>query len=115
MQENERQQEEERDFTKREELRRVRLEMEESLPLLQAEDTLENEADLSSKRWEDITSANSLADVARLHCGIMMDKEIRNDFMTHSPAEIRENIQDYLNYCSQDVAVTHAVYSRVLP
>ena len=29
--------------------------------------------------------------------------------------KIRENIQDYLNYCSQDVAVTHAVYSQVLP
>ncbi|CAL1698877.1 unnamed protein product [Somion occarium] len=115
MRENERLQQEELDAAKKDELRRVRQEMEESLPQLQAEDDLEAEADLSSKRWEDLTSANSLADVAKLHCGISMDKEARSDFMTHTPAEIRENIQDYLNYCSTDVAVTHAVYSKAFP
>jgi DNA polymerase gamma 1 len=35
-----------------------------------------------TKRWEDLTSINSLAYVAKLHCNIEMDKEIRNDFMT---------------------------------
>jgi DNA polymerase gamma 1 len=96
----------------REELRRIRLEMEESLPQLQAdEDTSESDA----KRWENLTSANSLADVARLHCGIAMDKEVRNDFMTHTPAEIVDNLHDYMNYCATDVQVTHDVFSRVLP
>ncbi|KAG1763684.1 DNA polymerase family A-domain-containing protein [Suillus occidentalis] len=59
--------------------------------------------DLSSKRWEDLTSANSLAD------------EVRNDFMKLTPKEIKDNIHDYLNYCAQDVFVTHAVFSKVLP
>ncbi|KAI0698631.1 DNA polymerase family A-domain-containing protein [Cytidiella melzeri] len=103
--------EEEFDATKKEDLRRMRQEMEESLPQLQADD----EADLTSKRWEDITSSNSLADVAKLHCGIKMDKEIRNDFMTHSREEILDGIQDYLSYCSFDTYVTHAVFSKVLP
>ncbi|KDQ57901.1 hypothetical protein JAAARDRAFT_69260 [Jaapia argillacea MUCL 33604] len=78
-------------------------------------DSSEGEADLSSKRWEDLTSANSLADVAKLHCGIEVEKEIRNDFMTRTPLEILENIQDYVGYCARDVAVTHAVFSQVLP
>ncbi|KAG2055926.1 hypothetical protein BDR06DRAFT_953305, partial [Suillus hirtellus] len=103
------------DETKREELRRLRADLEESLPQLEAADADAVEADLSSKRWEDLTSANSLADVAKLHCNIDMDKEIRNDFMKLTPEEIKDNVHDYLNYCAQDVFVTHAVFSKVLP
>lgn len=115
IQETEEKQEEEQDTAKKEDYKRLRQEMEDSLPQLQAGDGVEAEADLSSKRWEDITSANSLADVAKLHCNIDMDKTIRNDFMTLSREEIRENVHDYLTYCSSDVAVTHAVFSKVLP
>ncbi|KDR84733.1 hypothetical protein GALMADRAFT_53782 [Galerina marginata CBS 339.88] len=71
--------------------------------------------DIESKKWEDITSANSLADVAKLHCGIQMDKEIRNDLMTMDPGHIRDNVTDYLDYCANDVYVTHRVYSSTLP
>ncbi|TFY78611.1 hypothetical protein EWM64_g5396, partial [Hericium alpestre] len=101
---------------KREEMLKLKQALEEGLPqLLEGAEEEEEEADVSSKRWEDITSANSLADVAKLHCDIEVDKGIRNDFMTHSPADILANVQDYLNYCAQDVAVTHAVYAKVLP
>jgi DNA polymerase gamma 1 len=103
------------DEIKREELRRLRADLEESLPQLEAADVDAEEADLSSKRWEDLTSANSLADVAKLHCNIDVDKQIRNDFMKCTPEEILDNIHDYLNYCAQDVSVTHAVFSKVLP
>lgn len=107
----------ESDLVKREELRRRRQEMEESLAQLQDgdPDSGTTEAEMTSKRWEDITSANSLSDVAKLHCGIHMDKDIRNDFMTSTPEEIRDGIHDYLNYCSNDVFVTHAVFSKALP
>ncbi|KAI0092465.1 gamma DNA-directed DNA polymerase [Irpex rosettiformis] len=101
------------DAIKKEEIRRLRQEIEESLPQLQADDT--DEAEATSKRWEDITSANSLADVAKLHCGIQMDKETRDDFLTHSREEILDGIQDYLNYCSFDTYVTHTVFRKVLP
>jgi len=111
-----RRQSEELDSEKKEDLRRLRQEMEDSLPsLVEGVDSETAEAEISSKRWEDITSANSLADVARLHCSIVMDKEIRNDFMKLTPAEIRENITDYLVYCANDVYVTHRVYASVLP
>jgi len=101
------------DETKKEELRKLRSEMEESLPLLRADEVDIDEA--SSKRWEDLTSANSLADVAKLHCDIDVDKGIRDDFLILSREAILDNIQDYLSYCGNDVYVTHAVFSRVLP
>ena len=104
--------ESEENVARREELRRIRLEMEESLPQLQADADPDS---AEAKRWEDLTSANSLADVARLHCGIHMDKEVRNDFMTHKPPEIVDNLHDYMDYCATDVHVTHAVFSNVLP
>ena len=100
------------DETKKERLRKLRSDMEESLPLLQSDEVDNGEA---SKRWQDLTSANSLADVARLHCDIEMDKDTRNDFLTLSREDILEGAQDYLNYCGEDVYVTHAVFSRVLP
>ncbi|ESK87164.1 dna polymerase gamma [Moniliophthora roreri MCA 2997] len=68
-----------------------------------------------SRRWEDLTSANSLVDVAKLHCNIDISKEIRNDFMTATPEEIFADIADYLGYCAGDVDVTHSVYRKVLP
>ncbi|TFK46570.1 hypothetical protein OE88DRAFT_1638280 [Heliocybe sulcata] len=67
------------------------------------------------QRWEERTSANSLADVAKLHCGITIDKEIRSDFMTHTREEILADIADYLAYCATDVSTTHAVFAKVLP
>jgi DNA polymerase gamma 1 len=69
----------------------------------------------AAKRWEDITSINSLLEVAKLHCGIEMEKEVRNDFITQTREYIREGIQDYLSYCAEDVRVTHQVYAKVLP
>ena len=101
------------DEAKRKELRKLCSDMEESLPQLQADEADIDEA--SSKRWEDLTSTNSLADVAKLHCDIDMDKDIRNDFLILPREEILANIQDYLSYCGNDVYVTHAVFSRVLP
>lgn len=95
---------------KKEELRRFRRDMEESLPQLQTDEASEAE-----KRWEDVTSANALVDVAKLHCDIKMDKEIRNDFLTHSREEILHGLQNYLAYCSFDTYVAHAVFRKVLP
>ena len=109
---------EEADTFRQEELRRLRQDMEESLLLLQANENGDvgiSEAIISLKNWKDVTSANSLADVARLHCGIEMDKEIRTDFMTSDPQHIRDNLADYLDYCANDVSVTHRVYTVTLP
>lgn len=66
-------------------------------------------------RWEDVTSANSLAHVAKLHCNIESDKSIREDFLTAQPSDILRNIDDYISYCAHDVSMTHAVFRRVFP
>jgi DNA polymerase gamma 1 len=109
------------DLEKRAELHKMRTEMEESLPQLRA-DALPSSADADlavdsepTKRWEDLTSVNSLADVAKLHCNIDMDKNIRNDFMTSTPSAIRDSIHSYLDYCASDVFVTHSVFTKTLP
>ncbi|KAG9308217.1 DNA polymerase family A-domain-containing protein [Chiua virens] len=109
------QEESEADASRRAQLRRLRAEIEESLPQLQEGDADASDAELSQQRWEDLTSANALADVAKLYCNIDVDKEIRGDFMTSSREAILDGIQDYLGYCANDVFVTHRVFSQVLP
>ena len=103
------------DAARRAQLRRLRAEIEESLPQLQEDDADATDAELSQRRWEDLTSANSLADVAKLYCNINLDKEIREDFMASSREMILSDIQDYLGYCASDVYVTHQVFTQVLP
>lgn len=71
-----------------------------------------------AERWEDITSANALSEVARLHLGIKVDKAIRDEFGNAditSAAQLRPNLQKLLAYCAKDVDVTHKVLQKVLP
>jgi DNA polymerase gamma 1 len=109
----------ETDETKRGEFRKLYQAMEESLLELQTHCGSSAEGDHSSidiiKRWEDITSANSLADVAKLHCNIDLSKEIRSDLLSADPEQVRENLTDFLDYCATDVQVTHKVYAVTLP
>ncbi|TBU23909.1 gamma DNA-directed DNA polymerase [Dichomitus squalens] len=91
-------------------------EMEESLPMLRgAVETgeIEQSEDVS-ERWEDKTSLSSLADVAKLHCGIEVDKGARDDFLSETREAILEDIHTYLDYNATDVEVTHAVFAKTL-
>lgn len=109
---------EEEDLSKRGELRRAREEMLQSMAEISESNgrLMEEETEVAvEKRWEELTSVNSLRDVAKLHCGIELDKEIRSDFMISTPQEIRDNIHDYLDYCCSDVDVTHRIYAVTLP
>ncbi|KAI6021535.1 DNA polymerase family A-domain-containing protein [Pisolithus microcarpus] len=106
--------EREADEGRRAELCRLRSELEEGLSQLQSED-FNMDVEESKRTWEDLTSANSLADVAKLHCNIDVDKGIREDFVKASSSDILEHIHDFLNYCANDVYVTHRVFLRVLP
>ncbi|KAG8735072.1 DNA-directed DNA polymerase gamma mip1 [Ceratobasidium sp. 414] len=96
-------------------LLRYKGEMEESLPELMADESGYSTGEKAAiERWEDITSANSLADIARLYCGIDLDKTTRDDFMTCSQEEILDDITQYLLYCASDVSTTFDVYCKVL-
>ncbi|KAG8689868.1 DNA-directed DNA polymerase gamma mip1 [Ceratobasidium sp. 423] len=92
----------------------LKADLEESLPaLIDGSDYLDEESE--DKRWEDVTSVNSLADIARLYCEVDMDKSTRDDFLTSTREEILDNIDEYLEYCCNDVATTLSVYQTVLP
>lgn len=70
------------------------------------------------KTWEETTSVNSLADVAKLHCGIKVDKSIRDTFGDESikhASELLPQLDELLQYCANDVKITHDVYKAVLP
>jgi DNA polymerase gamma 1 len=109
----------EEDPVKRAELERRREELlattDEEMDTTPLEDAQGEVDGAPAEKWEEITAANSLADVARLHCGIEMDKAVRNDFMVSSREEIRNGLHDYLTYCANDVGVTHSVYQKLLP
>lgn len=109
----------ETDETKRNEFSKLYQDLEESLLELQIRNGSGAEEDDSSidvvKRWEDITAANSLADVAKLHCNIELSKEIRSDLLSANPDHVRENLSDFLDYCATDVQVTHEVFVVTLP
>ena len=108
----------ETDPVKRAELESQLRDVEESLPdllLLPTPTAFEDDGEADVKRWEDITSVNSLADVARLYCKVELEKDVRNAFMNEPPDKIRAEIQKYIDYCAKDVEVTHAVFRAVFP
>jgi DNA polymerase gamma 1 len=110
--------EEETDSVRRADLESQLRDVEASLPdllLLPTPTEFEDDGEADVKRWEDITSVNSLAEVARLYCKVDLKKEVRNAFMTESPEHIRSEIEKYIDYCATDVEVTHAVFRVVFP
>lgn len=65
--------------------------------------------------WTDVASMNSLDEVVRLHCGIELDKSMRNAFMEWDRPQILAHLSQLLDYCSSDVSATHAVFRKLLP
>ncbi|KAH9807927.1 DNA polymerase family A-domain-containing protein [Melampsora americana] len=65
--------------------------------------------------WTDVSSMNSLDEVARLHCGIQLDKSTRNAFLSWDRPQIVAHLSQLLDYCSADVSATHAIFSKLLP
>ncbi|GMM37030.1 DNA-directed DNA polymerase gamma [Saccharomycopsis crataegensis] len=75
----------------------------------------DSDYELSDNPWASLTSTNSLADVAKLHCGITMSKVDRDYFKTEDKQEIIDNFQKLMNYCATDVATTQEVFKAVYP
>lgn len=68
--------------------------------------------------WEDVTSVNSLKDVAALHCGYAVDKTVRERFgdddIKHA-SQLLSELEELIQYCADDVKVTHDVFKKVFP
>ncbi|KAG0003407.1 DNA-directed DNA polymerase gamma mip1 [Modicella reniformis] len=67
-------------------------------------------------KYFDVSAVNSLLQVAKLHCGINMDKAPRDILMgAEDIGLIQEKFHELMTYCGQDVEATHAVYQKTLP
>ncbi|GAA5989690.1 hypothetical protein JCM10908_000590 [Rhodotorula pacifica] len=75
------------------------------------------DADETPKDWKEVSSMNSLAEVARLHCGIKVDKALRDVLIdpTITIHDVREHFSELIDYCARDVETTLHVYRALLP
>lgn len=65
--------------------------------------------------WVGKSSINSLRYVAKLHCGVAIDKTVRDEFGTLDRAGIMGRLDALLDYCAADVAISHKVYKIIFP
>lgn len=63
--------------------------------------------------WVGRSSINSLRDVAKFHCNVTIDKAQRDAFGELDRDGIRGKLDELLDYCAADVAITHRVYQKV--
>ena len=63
--------------------------------------------------WVGRSSINSLRDVAKFHCNVTIDKAQRDAFGELDRKGIRGKLDELLDYCAADVAITHRVYQKV--
>ncbi|XP_045427988.1 DNA polymerase subunit gamma-1 isoform X2 [Pipistrellus kuhlii] len=71
---------------------------------------------ISSWDWLDVSSVNNLADVHSLYVGgPALEKEPRELFVKGSMKDVRDNFQDLMQYCAQDVWATYEVFQQQLP
>ncbi|KAI9492160.1 DNA polymerase family A-domain-containing protein [Zychaea mexicana] len=74
-----------------------------------------SQPDFQEAKFFDVSSLNSLKDVAKFHCDIELDKSVRSYFETGTLQDIQENFQEAMRYCALDVDMTHRIYKVVLP
>ncbi|KAF9355053.1 DNA-directed DNA polymerase gamma mip1 [Mortierella sp. NVP85] len=67
-------------------------------------------------KYFDVSSINSLLQVAKFHCGIIMDKAPRDILMeAQDIGLVQQHFEDLMTYCARDVSATHDVYRVTLP
>lgn len=71
----------------------------------------------AKKSWQDLSSPNSLVEVALLHLGKELDKSMRNVFIdpTTTLEDLRDHFSELIAYCAEDVQTTFEVYQTLLP
>lgn len=71
--------------------------------------------DLLDDPWLAKGAPNSLANVAKFHCNIDLDKNRRDAFATEDPLEIIQDFNNLMDYCSDDVIATFEVTKKLFP
>ncbi|KAF7720238.1 DNA-directed DNA polymerase, mitochondrial [Penicillium ucsense] len=65
--------------------------------------------------WVGRSSVNSLRDVAKFHCDVTIDKAQRDFFGELDRNTLLTKLEELLDYCAADVAITHRVFRKVFP
>lgn len=65
------------------------------------------------RRWFDVSSTNSLKEVAELYCNIKMNKSERDIFVKGTRKDLEDQFQSLMTYCATDVMVTHQIFKVV--
>ncbi|KAI9370796.1 DNA polymerase family A-domain-containing protein [Aspergillus egyptiacus] len=71
--------------------------------------------DEEEELWVGRSSVNSLRDVAKFHCDVTIDKSQRDHFGELDRPHIVAKLDELLDYCAADVAITHRVYKKAFP
>ncbi|KAG6058489.1 DNA-directed DNA polymerase gamma mip1 [Claviceps sp. LM77 group G4] len=71
--------------------------------------------DENEELWLERSSVNSLRDVAKFHLNLSMEKTTRNDFGELDRDGILAKLDSLLDYCANDVDITHRIYQKVFP
>lgn len=74
-----------------------------------------NNVVMDQTKFFDVSSLNSLKDVAKFYCNVEMDKSQRSFFEVGDKNDIQTNFQDLMTYCANDVKLTHDIYKVVFP
>lgn len=73
------------------------------------------ELEVADDPWLLMGAPNSLANVARFHCNIHLDKTDRDYFATEDPNLIIDNFSKLMDYCAKDVDATFEVTKKLFP
>jgi DNA polymerase gamma 1 len=81
------------------------------------QDNLDNSSTsaLDNTTFFDVSTLNSLKDVAKFYCNVELDKSERSQFVSGELHDIQENFNNLAIYCANDVKLTHDIYKVVFP
>ncbi|KAI8995908.1 DNA polymerase family A-domain-containing protein [Gaertneriomyces semiglobifer] len=65
--------------------------------------------------WQEVSAMNNLQDVAELHLNERPDKSTRDLFSGTDLLTLRKQLQDLMNYCATDVAITQRLFRVLYP
>ncbi|KAI5964481.1 MIP1 [Candida theae] len=81
----------------------------------QEDDDYDPAISIQEDPWLLTGAPNSLANVAKFHCGVEMNKSDREFFASEDPRVIVKNFNLLMNYCAHDVDATFKVSKKLLP
>lgn len=69
----------------------------------------------NDEKWRTNSSLNSLSEVHKLYCGKEIDKATRDIFLEGSLTEIKNDFDNVMKYCANDVLATYNVLKVLFP